>query len=1387
MLPAQCRRPRADVAMIATVFKKTVSLSIALALTLLMLVAVYVSVGRQLMPYVVDYREDIETQLSASIGQQVQIGAMEGGWRRFNPVLSLQQVLIFPTLSSATEQLVLLDNLELEVDSLASLLQRKLILRAVEIANPEFTLREDASGRWQLSGFEAAPGAQMTLDQVLELSSRVSNLSLANLVVSLVRNDGRTTRFERSRLQLQNRGAQHYLHAELLQADVIGPVSIAAELTGNTLEMLSGQLYVRLPENDYSGIAAGLVAGGAELQALAGSAELWARLERGQLQSAQGNVALSALGASLVGREPVVALSNAGAKFFLRRQQETAGWEVWARDLGLQSDALTWRESNAYLNVIPGEFVELTADAVNVGLLGAIVTQLDVLEPLADTQLTEHNPRGELQNLHLRWRLADTADLGAEPRLSLSANLSDVSINARAGVPSLWGMDGYMEMGLDAASQQLTGLAEVDSSRFMMQLPDMFNDVWAYDRVNGRVSFALDTQEQHLRLVSSVIVAENDMLQGHARFATDYRKVSETERTSTLELMVGLAQGDVSRKSVYLPRGPKVPENLRNVMNWIDGAIVGGAAFNSGLIFRGSVLPGTPPAERTLQLVFNVEDGTLVYGRDWPALEQLEGHVVIADRNVDIHVSSGQTLGLGFNATNASIRPNAQGPGSLLSVTGRGHGTAGQAMAFLAQAPATRGIGALLQNWEGLGDVNLGLGLGIPLGVPGSVPAVDVALQLQDNALTIPEFDLQFDAISGALRFNTQTGLQGEALQATLFGEPVSVTLSSVADAGRTTTTVVDIAGKVSVQALSAWPRQSRFVVDLLSRMQGEMDYMARLDVVQPASAADLASGVVAQRRLSIQSALQGVQLNYPAPFNKAASDNTNFTLGIEFLDGRQEIRASLADLASLNIGIDGGRVRDGLVYLGAQDQTLTVRRLNASAPGIDVVGTVPELDLQAWIDTLRSPVSAGSGSSAPAGFGGLRDVLNLADVTIGSLRAFGQTVPALNVQVLAEDRAWHFALASDTVAGDVRLPYVRSAPLEVHLTHLHLPAPETPEPPELDPALAGFMGPPEPPERIDALQDVDPRRFAAMQFSADSIRRGEADFGRWQFSLHPTPAGAEFTDVLIEARGVRAGREAEEGRFLWTFDGKAHHSYMSAVLEAGDLGAVLSAFGYAPSLQSTSALFNASLDWPGSPAFFASTALSGNLDMRINEGRFLQGSAGAANSALKLISIINFDAVMRRLRFSDDLLRSGLSYEQIIGEMALSKGIVTIQDRLQIIGPASLFQISGQIDLARQTIDGSMFITLPISDNIPWMSGLAVLNNLINWQVAVGVFLFDQIFGDQVDSLTSAQYILQGPWAGLEPRLSQVFGTPGTGTAPGTVPAAPAVTPSGDASVPQA
>jgi len=508
-------------------------------------------------------------------------------------------------------------------------------------------------------------------------------------------------------------------------------------------------------------------------------------------------------------------------------------------------------------------------------------------------------------------------------------------------------------------------------------------------------------------------------------------------------------------------------------------------------------------------------------------------------------------------------------------------------------------------------------------------------------------------------------------------------------------------------------------------------------------------------------------------PFKKLAGTSMPMHMTIDFLEAREDLRVTLGNIASVNMGLSDGQIRSGLVFLGKQNEGVSVRRLNANAPGLDVLGALQRFDYEEWMSALRDTASVGSVDSGAGNFSSLRNAINAVDVTIADAYAFGQNAKDLNVQIASEAQYWRLSLASATAEGEVHVPYASEEPLEVNFNHLVFPAAE-----ELDDSVIKFdlalVGPPSAEDgywlekdRVDIFADVDPRDFPYMNFEAANVKRGDADYGNWQFTIEPNASGAVFSNLLVNTRGVRAGKEGEEGRFVWTYDGSAHHSYFNAILEAGNLATVLSNFGYAPSLESTSAEFLASLDWAGSPAFFAVESLSGDVDLKVFEGRFLQSNAGAANGALKLISIINFDALVRRLRFSDDLLRRGLSYEQINGSLNIKDGIVDIVDRLQIIGPASLFQVSGQLDLAQQTIDGNLYITLPLSDNIPWMSGIAVLNNLINWQVAVGVFLFDQIFGDQVDSLTSAQYTLQGPWASLEPRLNQVFGTPGAPAVP--------------------
>ena len=394
-----------------------------------------------------------------------------------------------------------------------------------------------------------------------------------------------------------------------------------------------------------------------------------------------------------------------------------------------------------------------------------------------------------------------------------------------------------------------------------------------------------------------------------------------------------------------------------------------------------------------------------------------------------------------------------------------------------------------------------------------------------------------------------------------------------------------------------------------------------------------------------------------------------------------------------------------------------------------------------------------------------LNNAIKFVDVQLEILELYEQELPgvAMRVEVDESAKSWEVTLDSDSIQGQVYFPFDQEEYLRLDLAYLRLPGDEESE------VSADLNDEAEEEERIDVLADIDPRELPPMYFATDDFTIGSRPYGAFAFTFEPNVDGAEVNDLVFDFRGLRLNMEGPyvddsepdeyaqrfAPRFVWYYDGVEHRSELRGILYADDMADVLTANGYAAMFESEEAIFFADISWPGSPAFFAGSNLSGEIDMDIEDGRFLQGSGG--QGALRLISILNFDAIMRRARLSDDLVRTGLAYDEITAELNLDDGQVNIEDRLVISGPSSLYQITGDLDLEDETILGEMYVTLPVSDNIPWLGLLTA-----NIPLAVGAYLFDQIFGDQVDSLTSAVYTLDGPWEGLEPEFKQAFGSPG-------------------------
>jgi uncharacterized protein YhdP len=198
----------------------------------------------------------------------------------------------------------------------------------------------------------------------------------------------------------------------------------------------------------------------------------------------------------------------------------------------------------------------------------------------------------------------------------------------------------------------------------------------------------------------------------------------------------------------------------------------------------------------------------------------------------------------------------------------------------------------------------------------------------------------------------------------------------------------------------------------------------------------------------------------------------------------------------------------------------------------------------------------------------------------------------------------------------------------------------------------------------------------------------------------------------------------------------------------AGNLAQVLPAWGNDANVESTSARFGGNLQWPGSPVAFSLKKASGQLEMHITDGRFVDIEAGST----KLFGALNFDSLVRRLQLDfSDLFQAGFAFDNIDGNMNFNQGVVTTNDEIRILGPSSNITINGEINLALQTIAADMQVQIPLGQNISMLAGM-----LGAWPIALSTYIASKIFQEQMEDFTTIIYRLDGPWdapeAGFEP-----------------------------------
>lgn len=1243
---------------------------------LAVLVAVYVSLGRELVPLVAEYRADAEQKAEQALGMPVHVGALEGRWSGLAPVLRVRDLQLGEGAAALR-----LDDVRLVPDLWASLTSRELRLAHIQLSGLQLILRENEQGEWALEGLPKKDDAPLDPAELLQRLRQLGRIDVFDSQVTLQpwQRDPLTLTYVSLGLKAGTSRQALDLRATLPDGQPMA-LNLRSRATAKAWRDGQFEAYLSLPQSDWARWLPPRLLGQWHADALRAGGEFWVDWRKGQLQQAAVRLNAPQLRGAYAERKAVT-LDNLAMSAWLQRQDQ--GFDVVVDSLAANIGKARW-ESHLQVRQRMGEDPsaerwQVQADRLDLTPLTPLINALAPLPEKLMTVVDALNVTGALRNVRLEVRPKAEGD----QRLQFAANLEKVGFDAYHGAPAAGNVSGSISGDLGHGELRL------DTDAFMLHLYPIFAKPWHYQKANARLTWALDKDGFTLIAPYLKVLGEEGKIAGDFLIRLLFAEGTE----SYMDLRVGLTEGDGRYTAKYLPEvlSPALDE-------WLRSAIVKGNVDQGYFQYQGSLNHGASPQARSISLFFKVHDAALDFQPGWPQVQHVEGDVLIEDSGVRIKARKGLLLGTQVSDVSVDI-PHVDGDQhSHLYLDGDFDGSLGDGLKILKQAPI--GTEEIFAGWEGEGPLKGRVKLDIPL-AHGERPKVLVDFATNDARLKVAPPSLELSRLKGEFSFDLDKGLSGRDIALQAFGKPVTAQITAQGQPGQMQTRI-SASGQVSLKALTDWLQFKQALP-----ASGDLPYQLQLNLGS------------SDNSLNVNSSLKGLAIDLPAPFGKTAADTRDSRFSMNLQGTQRRFDGAYAELARFAYAAPADNLAQGrgeLLLGTGQAQVPT-------GQGLRVRGRLQSLDLAPWQEQMSRLGGDDPGGSA-------RQTLQSVDLSIGQLKAFGMDLNQAVVRMARGGPAWDLRLDSREVIGNARLPDAKGAAMTVRLQTLRLPA--------ADPAEAQAE------EGPDPLASFDPRKVPALDLTIDKLYRGDDLFGKVALKLRPTARGVAAQDIDLDLKGLHI-----DGSGAWEGNPGATSSWYKGRLDGKNLGDVLEAWGFAPTVTSRDFRLDVDGRWPGSPAWVGLKRFSGSMDAALRTGQFVEVEGGA--QALRVFGLLNFNSIGRRLRLDfSDLFDKGLAYDRIKGLLVASDGVYVTREPIAVTGPSSNFELDGTLDLVRDRVDANLQVSLPVTNNLP-------LAALIVGAPAVGgaLFLVDRLIGDRVSRFASVHYRVEGPWK--EPRITFV------------------------------
>ena len=1316
---------------------------IVVAIVILVLSS-YVLLGRALSGSVQNYRADLIEMVELRTGMRAEIGGLSGGWVFFTPTIEINDLDLYVN-PGADQAAISAKKIILKVDVLASLLVREPRLVKLSVQGLDLALQRSSDGQYGLLGRGATKSGQQEQGSAGFLTAlfHQDNISLQHARITVFLEDGTSLVISDLDAGLRRFAGFYQVAAS---TEMSGQsLRFVAEINGNPLDWSNSEtnFYLRIGTGDIlRWIPKSVLEKLTKKSALVinhwhAGTEIWGEWGGGQLRSMRGMLNNDFLDLHYKNAKNPLVFSRLSSQFQLDLDNKN-NVQLQLQDFGFTLGSVVWPKGAARINLNPNaKTADVQLERGELSSISALLLHSGILPPSLTDMFETLALSGGFEKTILH------VEKESDEAFYLDSKLVDVSCKQWKSIPAVEGLSGGIQV------SPRSGLMMIDAEQLSVESPKYFRKKLLIDVLQGPVSWRID--ENAVVVDSGEIFVKNSDVTGSTLFSVKAPiaprrppktfdpikrpqeqgqpdKLSEgealAEKTSRPdEVDIGAARegaelyivarfDDIEGKSLsfYLP--PALPEG---VLAWLDKGLLEGR-LSGRLLYHGSLDWRRKNEQHTLQSDLKFFNATLDYlPNEWPMVTEANGSLFINESDVFFAARNGKVLDSNVEIARGFVGKNAEWPTVHVELHGTYDSPASDALRILNETPLSDVIGGVAETWYGSGRVTGKLSLNVPLEQNNDQMTINVLTRFHNAKLSFPEFNLFFSDLNGQLSYNDKEGLFSDVMTAYFFGQPAEITLPKFElDDG--TLFRLELDGSIGLADLYEWSEQP-----ILTFTEGLIHYRAELDVVNPHSITSI---------LRIWSNAEGMQINLPSPFEKAKERRRDTLFQMLSTDDTFHYYLRQNEVFDAYIKMDGDQLASMKVAIAGEGS------IPENNEGVSISGKLKSLNWDAWerdltllsnryeeLELMRVSELTGPEQETPA----FIDQVTGIDLQIEKFDGFGLELNNLSTHAIRNDQSWWINVTCSTLKGVFKVPD-DSRPIGFDLDYFFLPEDELDDKSIVatatDPPVAAHVDYP--------VLEMAPSEFPALMGNIDDLQIDGWKLGKWRFS--GAPDGDEYR---IDDLEVKLVDQTLKAKTVWRLDGERAVTEFVGVAKGKDVGKLMAVWGEEPSMESKRSTLDFNLTWPYSPLDFSFDKLSGDAELKIKDGRFLD--VGAA-SAIRILGILNFSEVRRRLRLDfGDLVKSGHSFNYIKGPMRFHEGELEFK-KLRVKSPSSKMVFNGNLNLLDDTLDMTMDVELEITKN------LVAIAALVGGPAAGGgMFIIDRLIGDRLAKVARLKYSVKG------------------------------------------